>query len=117
MIGTVIRIVHYGGWGVGGDSSIAYWLMIFLNYVPRKLAFVCAGATTAPRYQRTTAIGLAVLGIFVSLMIHVVGQHLAGNHVGLINYTHLIAESVGALGGAACIFLRDWRKGRTDTAA
>ncbi|MSR56636.1 MAG: hypothetical protein EXS05_03050 [Planctomycetaceae bacterium] len=57
----------------------------------------------APRRQMATAIVLTVLGLFVSLMTHVVGQHLAGNHVGIVNYTHLFAESAGVLGGAAYI--------------
>jgi hypothetical protein len=63
-----------------------------------------------PRYQKITATGLEVLAIYLSLMIHVVGQHLAGNHVGLVNYTHFVCQSAGALGGAAYVFLRDWRR-------
>jgi hypothetical protein len=117
IIGGVVQIASYGRWDNVGDSSIAYWFMVFLNYVPRRFAFVFVGATMSPRYQRTIAVGLAVLGIFLSLTIHVVGQHIAGNRVGLINYIHLIAESAGALGGTAFIFFRDWTKRRTGRAA
>jgi len=103
ILGAVVQVARYGGWDNLGDSRIAYWLGVFLYYVPPELVFVIAGAMMSPRYQKTTATGLAVLAIFLSLMTHVVGQHLAGNHVGLVNYTHFVAESAGALGGAAFI--------------
>ena len=81
-------------------------------YVPRTAAFVIAGAKMAPRHQRTTAIVLAVAVVCVSLMTHVVGQHLAGNRVGSVNYMHMLAESAGALVGAACICWHVWRNRR-----
>jgi len=117
VIGAVVQIASYGGWGGLGDSNIAYALGVFLYYVPRKSAFVIAGAKMAPRHQMATAIGLTVLGLLFSLMTHVVGQHLAGNRVGIVNYTHFVAESAGVLGGAAYILLQVWRKARAGTTA
>lgn len=109
ILGAVVHFASYGGWGTGG-SNIAYVLSLFLYYVPRKSAFVIAGAKTAPRHQAPAAIVLTLLGLVLSLMIHVVGQHLAGNRVGIVNYTHFVAESAGVLGGAAYILWQVWRK-------
>jgi hypothetical protein len=117
IVGAVVQIADNSGLGILGDSKIAYSLRLFLFYVPRESVFVIAGAMTAPRHQMATAIVLTVLGICLSLMTHVVGQHLAGNHVGLVNYTHFFAESAGAVGGAAYIFLQDRRKRPTDVTA
>jgi hypothetical protein len=44
-----------------------------LHLVSPKSAFVIAGAKTAPRYQRATAIVLTLLGFLLSLMTHVIG--------------------------------------------
>jgi hypothetical protein len=117
IVGAVFAVAHLvgsGRWGTPGDSGIAYPLSVLLYYVPRQLAFVVAGAKVAPRHQTATAIVLTGLGIFVSLMTHVVGQHLAGNRVGTTNYTHFLAESAGLLSGAGCLLWRDWRKCRAD---
>jgi hypothetical protein len=114
ILGAVVQVAHYGGWNNLGDSRIAYWLGVLLYYVPREMVFVIAGAMMSPRYQKTTATGLAALAVFLSLMTHVVGQHLTRNHVGLVNYTHFVAESAGALGGAAYILLQVWRNRRTE---
>jgi hypothetical protein len=85
--------------------------------VPPKSAFVIAGAKVAPRRRSATAIVLALLGLLLSLMTHVIAQNLAGNRLGIVNYTHLFAESAGVLGGAAYIVLEDWRNRRTEMIA
>jgi hypothetical protein len=117
VVGVVVQIAGHGEWDILGDSSVAYYLRFILYYMPRKMAFVLAGAKMAPRHQMTTGIFLAMLGILLSLITHVLGQHLVGNHVGLVNFTHFFAESTGALGGTACIFLQNWKKRRTAVAA
>jgi hypothetical protein len=117
VVGAVVQIASYGGWGILGDSNIAYSLRVLLYYVPPKSAFVIAGAKMAPRHQRATAIVLTLLGLLFSLMTHVIGQRLAGDRVGIVNYTHLFAESAGVLGGAAYILLQVWRNRRTEITA
>jgi hypothetical protein len=102
-IGLCVRTAGDGGWRPFGDSTPASFLWTLLCYAPPESAFVIAGAMLAPRRPMTTAIVLAVLRFILSLMTHVVGQHLAGNHVGITNYLHLFAESAGLLTGAAYI--------------
>lgn len=104
LVGTLLQIAGIGGGSLRGGSNIAYWLGVVLNYVPQESAFVIAGALMAPRRQIATSIVLALLGLVFSLMTHVIGQHLAGNRVGIVNYLHLIAESFGLLVGAVFIF-------------
>ena len=103
LAGVVGQIAAYGGWSIRGEANTAFFLGLVLFYVLPKSAFVIAGAKTAPRRRMAPAIVLAVLGIGVSLLTHVVGQHLAGNRVGTVNYAHAAAESTGLLAGAACI--------------
>jgi hypothetical protein len=74
--------------------------------------FVIGGALTAPRHRAATAILLAVIGVLLSLLIHVVGQHLAGNRVGSINYVQFLAESMGLLSGLAFVVWHDARAKR-----
>lgn len=105
IIEAAVQIASFGGWGVFGDSTIAYLLRLFLFHVSPKAAFVIAGAKTAPRYQRATAIVLTVLGFLFSLLTHVISQHRAGRRVGITNYTHLLAECAGLLVAAAYIVL------------
>jgi hypothetical protein len=105
VVEATVQIASFGGWGIFGDSNIAYLPRLFLFYVSPKAAFVIAGAKTAPRYQRATAIVLTLLGFLFSLLTHVISQHRAGRRVGITNYTHLLAESVGLLVAAAYIVL------------
>jgi len=109
VVVAAFQVASFGGWGILGDSNIAYFLRVLLGYVPPKAAFVIAGAKMAPRYQRATAIMLALLGFLFSLMTHVISQRLAGRRIGVTNYTQLFAESAGVLGGAAYILLEVWR--------
>jgi hypothetical protein len=112
LVGAVTLIVT-GGWGIPGDSNFVHCLRLFLYYVQPKSIFVIAGVKTAPRQPMATAIVLSVIGILLSLVKHVVGQHLAGNNVRIVNYTHLVAESTGTLCGAALILLHVRRDRRT----
>jgi hypothetical protein len=57
---------------------------------------------------------LTVVGVCLSLMTHVAGQHLLGNRVGTANYTHFLVESAGLVCGAAYILWQDWKR-RADT--
>ena len=117
LVWAVVQIASLGAWSSLGDSNFAYGLKVFLYYVPWEVAFVVAGAKMAPRHPMATATVLTILGLFLSLMKHVVVQHLAGNRVGIVNYTHFFAESMGVLGGAAYILLQVWRNRRTDRTA
>jgi hypothetical protein len=99
------------------DSGPAWFLWTLLCYVPPEVAFVIAGAKLAPRRPTTAAIVMAVLRFVLSLMTHVVGQHLAGNHVGITNYLHLFAESAELLSGAAYIASQTAKQRRPDTVA
>jgi len=117
VVASAVQIASYGGLGILGDSNIAYCLRVLLDYVPPKSAFVIAGAKMAPRYQRATAIVLTLLAFLFSLLTHVIAQRLAGRRLGIVNYRHLIAESAGALGGAAYIQLEVRRNRRTETTA
>lgn len=110
MIGSLVRVV--GGWGGLGDLNLL-WLM--LCYMLPQFIFVVAGAKVAPRNQVKTAIALMSVGIAVSLMIHVIGQHLAGNEVGLVNYAHLTCQLSGLLGGLAYVVGRQGRIRRNAT--
>jgi hypothetical protein len=105
VVDAAVQIARFGGWGIFGDSHIAYLVRLFLFYVSPKAAFVIAGAKTAPRYQTATAIVLTVLGFLFSLLTHVISQQHAGRRVGITNYTHLLAESAGLLVAAAYIVL------------
>jgi hypothetical protein len=112
-VDAAVQIASYVGLGILRDSIIVYFLSVLLDYVLPKSAFVVAGAKMAPRYQRATAIVLALLGFSFSLMTHVISQHLAGRRLGIHNYTHLFAETAGVLGGAAYMSLEFWRIRRT----
>ena len=114
VVAAAVQIAVYGGWGILGDSNIAYFLRMFLFHVLPKSVFVIAGTKMAPRYQGVTAIVLTLLGFLFSLLTHVISQHLAGRRVGIVNYTHLFAESAGMVGGAAYILLQIRRNRRTE---
>jgi hypothetical protein len=92
------------------------WRM-FLYYVVREAAFVMAGALMAPRRRTATAIVLAVLAIAASLLKHILGQYLAGNHVGSVNYLHFCLESAGAVIGVAFVVLQNWRYAKSRNAS
>ena len=112
VVGTIVRS---GGLKIRGESSIAYWFVLVLTYGSPKAAFVAAGAKTAPRRPVAIAVVLTVIGFCLSLMTHVVGQHLAGNRVGATNYAHLFAETAGLICGTTCIIYRAGQHRRNTT--
>jgi Mg2+/Co2+ transporter CorB len=111
IVDAAAQVAHSGGLGVFGDSIIIYSLLLILFYVLPKSASIIAGAKTAPRFRRATAIMLAVFAFLFSLLTHVISQHLAGRRIGTTNCAHLSAETVGALAGVAYI-LFEARKNR-----
>lgn len=113
FVGAVVQFARSAGWDNLSDSAIAYSTGLLLGYVAPKSAFVVVGSKVAPRRQLGTAIVLTALGILFSLLTHVVGQLLRGSLVGTTNYLHFLAESAGALGGAAYIVLQA-RRNRHD---
>ena len=97
---------------VGGGLSLAIgdetWRLgsrLMLAYVLPKLAFVLVGGKIAPRWPGAVAAGLAVVTVLLSLVIHVAGQYAAGNRVGIVNYLHFGAETLGAVGGVILMAL------------
>jgi hypothetical protein len=81
--------------------TLVYWIKFALFYIPKQAAFVVGGALTAPRFRVITATILAVVATGMSLLVHVLGQRT----VGITNYTHVAAETVGAILGAIFIAL------------
>ena len=81
-------------------STVIYYVQLLFYYAPKEAAFVIAGASVAPRGKGATAIVLAALAALMSLMVHLLGPH----SVGVVNYTHFIAESAGTIFGVACVF-------------
>lgn len=74
--------------------------------LPGGLAFVLVGAWVAPKRQRRVAAGsLMVLGVLISVLIHVAGQ----TRPGLTNYMHFTGESLGALLGVVLVYYVDLR--------
>jgi hypothetical protein len=112
---AVVQIARNVGWNILGTSNFANALILFLFYLTPTSAFVIAGAKTAPRHQRATAIVLTLLGILFSLLTHVISQHFfAGRRLGIVNYLHLCTESAGLVAGAAYILSRRRRNINTN---
>jgi hypothetical protein len=111
-IGVAFAAVHMVSYGARENVSglnAGHFLRIVFYYVVPRSAFVIAGAKIAPRFQLATAIALTGLGVFLSLMTHVVVQHVAGNRVGVTNYAHFIAESAGlAVGATGILWSERW---------
>lgn len=98
--GTVVVRMVMSGWESVADSVFASCLRFLLFYVPKETAFVVAGATMAPRNRLTAGLFLAVAGILMSLVVHIVGQRRPG----IINMAHFALESAGAAIGLVCLF-------------
>lgn len=82
------------------STSVTHYLRLLLCYAPKNAAFVFAGATLSPR-PVPTAIVLATAAIVISLLTHIISQRT----VGLTNYLHFAAETVGALLGVVAIYV------------
>jgi hypothetical protein len=74
------------------------------------MAFVIAGARTAPRFRRVTAIALAVLAIALAARTH--GVIRWGIHV---DHLPVVVEAVAVAGGAAFVLYSEWSKARSQT--
>lgn len=103
IVGNLMRFGMYVGWFSQGGSGLVYYLQLVLFYFPKEAAFVIAGAKMAPRYRLATCIILAVAAILMSLIVHMLGQ----SNVGLVNYMHFAAESLGAVCGAVYMFFSE----------
>jgi hypothetical protein len=79
---------------------------LFVFYVPKSAVFVVAGAFTAPSRRVVTALVLAGVAIIASSVVH-----LLRPSVGLTNYTHFVAESVGAALGAGIVCIANCSPG------
>ena len=97
VLGTVTAVVS----GVANRLFSESWryVPLLLYYAPKHAAFVMAGAKVAPR-PLPTAVVLAAAAIILSLMTHILSQ----GRIGLMNYLHFTAESVGAVIGVAYIY-------------
>src|SRR5262245_49502537 len=84
IVVIIVRAVSLSALASLGRSGVLY--------VPTDAAFVLVGAITAPRYRVITAIVLAAIRLGLALVAHV----LRPDSVGLTNYTHFAAESLGA---------------------
>jgi hypothetical protein len=104
--GLVGRLAQYG-WGTPVESTLVYYLLLLLFYIPKEAAFVIAGAKTAPRSRLATTTVLAVARLVMSLIVHVLKQP----NPGVVNYTHFTAESAGVAFGIAYIFYSEKMKG------
>lgn len=104
IVGLALRFARQGG-GVLAGSPLFALLQLVVVYVPKEAAFVIAGAAMAPRGRRATAIILAVVGIVMSLVVHVLGQRQPG----IVNYTHFAAETAGLAFGVAGMFFWEYR--------
>jgi hypothetical protein len=80
------------------DASPLYLLQ--LTHVLIASGFVVTGALVAPRRQVTVALALAGVRVFLSLLIHVLGQ----SNPGILNYIDFGLETFGAVAGSALIF-------------
>ncbi len=84
------------------SASISFWARAVPYYVLPEMVFVITGGRIAPRKQLPVVLLLMLLGGVLSLLKHVVIQHLAGNLVGTVNYAHFGLELAGLLAGVVC---------------
>lgn len=106
IVGGVARAAGSGGPVPWDPGSVGFWVRAVPYYVLPQFAFVVAGGRLAPRKQLAVAVLLVLVGGLLSLLKHVVGQHLAGNSVGFVNYAHFGLELSGLVAGAAFLRVR-----------
>ncbi|AMV17514.1 hypothetical protein [Planctomyces sp. SH-PL14] len=105
-VGAVVRAMRLAGsLDLGGAG---FWLATVSYYALPMFALVVAGGRIAPRRPLAAALVLAGVGGGLSLLKHVVMQHLSGNRVGAINWIHFSLEMTGLVAGAVCI--SRWRR-------
>lgn len=109
-VGAGLRALSWAGsQELGG---VGFWLVTAAYYVLPMFALVVIGGWIAPRRQLVAALLLALAGGGLSLLKHVVVQHLAGNRVGTTNWGHFGLEATGLLIGAACV--QRWSRANPD---
>lgn len=99
MVAIVVQPVMSGLSREGTGRWLRHLIGGFLSGVP----FVVAGAKTAPRFRRVTALVLAACSIVSAVGIHWV------NHRDVIP---VVAATVAAVGGVAFLFYSERSKGR-----
>ena len=105
---AVIPAALIGGWlgrscgavfnvlrDVGGVEHVVPFLVL----LPGGLGFTLAGALVAPRRRRTIAVGLAVLSVGQTLLVHL----LLPMRLGRVNYLHAAGECLGAMAGVMLV--------------
>jgi len=85
------------------STSIGFWAIAVPVYVLPEFVFVVTGGWIAPRKQSPVALVLMLVGGVLSLLKHVVLQHLAGTRLGPTNFAHFGLEMAGLLAGVVCI--------------
>jgi hypothetical protein len=103
VVGAFLHALR-GSAGTPSSSSIGFWASAVLAYCLPELVFVIAGGWIAPRKKLPVALLLTLLGGVLSLLNHIVLQHLAGRSLGPTNYTHFGLEMAGLLAGVGCIW-------------
>jgi hypothetical protein len=103
LVGTVVRVIRNSSVPLN-SPSISFWASAVPAYVLPEFVFVIVGAWIAPRKPLPVALLLLLLGGVLSVMQHVVLQHLAGNRVGPTNYTHFGLEMAGLLAGVVYVW-------------
>lgn len=99
IISALVRGLSLGGSAPPDSASIDDWARAVPSYFLPMFVFVVTGGRFAPRKRLVVAFLLMVLGGVLSLLNHVVGQSLAGNRVGFVNYGHFGLETAGLVAG------------------
>ena len=74
LVAEVVGRLAVSAWGRPAESAFVDDLLLLLLSIPKEAGFVVAGAKMAPRGRLATAIVLAVAGVLMSLIVHIVGQ-------------------------------------------
>lgn len=114
---AVIPAALIGGWlgrGCGAvfnvlrDVGGVEHVVPFFVLLPGGLGFTIAGALVAPRRRRTIAVGLAVLSVGQTLLVHL----LLPTRLGRVNYLHAVGECLGAIAGVMLVLFLDRQTAR-----
>jgi hypothetical protein len=88
------------------SGSMSFWALAVPVYILSEFVFVITGGWIAPRKQLLVALLLMLVGGVLSVLKHVVFQHLAGNRVGPTNYADFGLEMAGLIAGVVWIHRR-----------
>lgn len=88
------------------------WARHLIWGTPPAMAFVIAGAKTAPRFRRVSAVALAILAVALAALIHdVLWDGIHGD------FLPVITETVAVAAGVAFVFSSERSKGPSQTPA